>query len=286
MQRSSLGFRQLAILMITLLRGCVSKVVDCKLGLLRMALAVLLACGSSFAQQSRPAPEPGVQSSQPERTGQEPSQPPPESSQVPEKPRLFKVFPMWDMASPEQKSLSSKEKFGLYIQDLKDPFTLINPLIVTSFSEVALDNSGFGWGAAGFGKQYGAATTEEVSNHLLGIWLYPSLFHQDPRYYPKQSGGFWRRVAYSVICVAITRTDNGERQINYSRLAAALTSSVIRNSYYPAGYRGVGETAVATSVSLGALASYNLIREFLPDLNRLMGKGHRKTATGGPSGSQ
>ncbi len=141
-----------------------------------------------------------------------------------------------------------------------------------------LDSDG---GQAGFGKHYGAAAAEEVNSHLLGTWAFPSLLHQDPRYYPKQSGGIGSRMAYAVSRVAITRADNGARQINYSRLAAALTSSAISNSYYPEGHRGIGHTATTTLVSLAIEAGFNAMREFLPDLNRLTGRGTGKRLSAG-----
>jgi hypothetical protein len=238
-------------------------------------MAVLLAGGSGFAQQARPIPAPDAQNAQAGQPEQGPSQPP-------AKQRLFKVIPVREVATQDEGPLSSKEKLGLFFQGARDPFSLITPLLATGVSEALLDNSGFGWGPAGFGKYYGAAFADEVSSHLLGTWAFPSLLHQDPRYYPKQSGSIGNRTAYSVSRVVITRADNGDRQINYSRLAAALTSSAISNSYYPEGHRGISHTATTALVSLGITAGYNLMREFLPDINRLMTKGHGKAATSRP----
>ncbi len=190
-----------------------------------------------------------------------------------------------DLGTPNEEPLSSKEKLALFFHGVS-VLSLIPPLLTTGFSEALLDNSGFGWGPAGFGKHYGAALADQVSSHLLGIWVFPSLLHQDPRYHPKQSGGFGSRIEYSVSRVVITRADSGDRQVNYSRLAAALTSSVISNSYYPEGHRGISHTATTVLVSLGTTAGFNVLREFLPDISRLMTKGRRKAATSGPSGSE
>jgi hypothetical protein len=64
-------------------------------------------------------------------------------------------------------------------------------------------------------------------------------------------------------------------------LAAALTSSAISNSYYPEGHRGIGHTAGTTLGSLGLAAAFNVIREFLPDMNRLTGRGTGKRLSAG-----
>lgn len=196
------------------------------------------------------------------------------------------MIPLGEVGTQNEEPLSSKEKLGLFFRGARDPFTLVTPLLATGFSEALLDNSGFGWGPAGFGEHFGAAIADEVSSHLLGTWVFPSLLHQDPRYHPKQSGGFGSRIGYSVSRVVITRADNGDRQINYSRLAAALTSSAISNSYYPEGHRGISHTATTALVSLGITAGFNLLREFLPDIDRLTTKGSRKAATSGSSGSE
>ncbi len=129
------------------------------------------------------------------------------------------MIPLGDIATTQRGTpLRSKEKLGLFLDDARDPFILAPPLLATGFSEALLGNAGFGWGPSGFGKQFGAATAAEVSSDLLGTWVFSSLLRQDPRYYPKQSGGFGRRIAYSVSRVALTRADNGARQINYSQL--------------------------------------------------------------------
>jgi hypothetical protein len=289
MQRESSGFRQLAITMLASPRGCVSWLMDRNRDLLRIALAAVLACGSSFAQQTQPTPVPEIQSSQTGKPERKPSQPQQEKSGGREdqtEPRFFKMIPLANVATPEEKPLSPKEKFGLFFRDARTPFMLGSPLLATGFSEALLDNSGFGWGPVGFGKHFGAATANEVSNHLLGTWAFPSLLHQDPRYYPKTSGGIGGRIAYSVSRVAITRADNGDRQINYSRLAAALTSSAISNSYYPEGHRGISHTATTALTSLGITAGFNVMREFLPDIRRLTTTRHGKAATGRPLGSE
>jgi hypothetical protein len=246
-----------------------------------MALAAVLACGSSFAQQT-PPPAPEIQNSQtgkPEQKTQQPRREKAEGQEEKTEPRLFKVIPLGDVATGKTKPLSSKEKLGLFLRDARQPFILVPPLLGTGFSEALLDNSGFGWGPAGFGKHYGAATATEVSSHLLGTWVFASLLHQDPRYYPKWSGSVGSRISYAVSRAVITRADGGARQINYSQLLAVLTASAISNSYYP---EGIGHTAGTASTSLAVAASFNVVREFLPDIRRLTARGHRKTATGGP----
>jgi hypothetical protein len=88
----------------------------------------------------------------------EPASPQPPEKEKAEKqedrtePHLFKIIPISDLATGKTKPLSSKEKLGLFLRDARQPFIFVPPLLGTGFSEALLDNSGFGWGPAGFGK--------------------------------------------------------------------------------------------------------------------------------------
>jgi hypothetical protein len=49
--------------------------------------------------------------------------------------------------------------------------------------------------------------------------LFPIVLHQDPRYFVKGTGGFWRRTGYAISREVITRGDDGRNHFNTSELA-------------------------------------------------------------------
>src|SRR5262249_24924282 len=74
-----------------------------------------------------------------------------------------------------------------------------------------------------FGKQ--------ATARFLAFGVYPALFHQDPRYHPSFEPRFGARVLYAVSRTALTRSDSGRTQYNYSKLAGFLTSATLANAY-------------------------------------------------------
>ena len=47
---------------------------------------------------------------------------------------------------------------------------------------------GYGQGAQGYAKRYGAAYADEAISRMIGSAMLPSLLHQDPRYFYRGSG--------------------------------------------------------------------------------------------------
>jgi len=74
--------------------------------------------------------------------------------------------------------------------------------------------SSFGTGAQGFGKYYGGAFADQAIGNIMTEGLFPVALHQDPRYFVKGTGGFWRRTGYAI-----------SREFNHSGDDAAIIST-------------------------------------------------------------
>jgi hypothetical protein len=81
--------------------------------------------------------------------------------------------------------------------------------------------------------------------------LFPIALLQDPRYFVKGKGRFWKRTGYAVSREVITRADNGHNQFNPSELAGNAVAAGISNLYYPAADRSLGPTADKWGQQLG-----------------------------------
>ena len=130
------------------------------------------------------------------------------------------------------------------------------------------DLSGYGQGAAGYGKRLGAGLADETSAGFFTTFLFPSLLHQDPRYFRQGSGPFKHRLAHAVIRPVVTRKDSGGRAFNWSGLLGGIAASSLSNAYYPTGDRGVGPTFTRVGWGVPFSALDHLIEEFGPDLER------------------
>src|SRR5258708_3010121 len=87
---------------------------------------------------------------------------------------------------------------------------------LSGISQAENSEPGYGQGAAGYGKRYGAAFSDGT---IEGFWtsaIFPSLLHQDPRFYQLGKAGFSHRTGYAVSRIFITRSDSGHSQFNAS----------------------------------------------------------------------
>ena len=121
----------------------------------------------------------------------------------------------------------------------------------------------YGSGIEGYGKRYAAALANHASGTLLGRAVYPSIFHQDPRYFYKGQGTVGSRVLYAISTAVIARGDDGRWQPNYSRRLGNFSAAAISNLYYPASDRGASQVLVNGLAGIGENAASNLIREFV-----------------------
>ena len=76
--------------------------------------------------------------------------------------------------------------------------------------------SGYGQGAQGYGKRYGASYADFVTGTFIGSAILPSLLKQDPRYFYKGSGSKSHELLYAIANSVICKGDDGHWQANYS----------------------------------------------------------------------
>src|SRR5262249_16919705 len=126
------------------------------------------------------------------------------------------------------------------------------------------DFSGYGQGADGYAKRYGAAYGNFAASTLLGSAALPALLKQDPRYFYKGTGSTRSRVAYAVAMSVVCKGDNGHWQANHSAILRGLAAGGISNLYYPAKDRnGAALTFENALIGIGATAAANLFQEFV-----------------------
>ncbi|HEX5230003.1 MAG TPA: hypothetical protein VFW44_19960 [Bryobacteraceae bacterium] len=184
--------------------------------------------------------------------------------------RIFGVLPNYKAVNdPDQpfSPISAKEKFAL-VRHYFDPFTFVFTGITAGFEQATNGKEGYGQGATGFGKRYGADFADGFTNELFVVGVFPSLLHEDPRYYRLGHGSGWKRTAYALSRILITRTDSGGRRFNTSEFLGNLASGGISMAYYPSNERSVSGVFSRMSIEIGYDSLFNLLKEFYPDLKR------------------
>jgi hypothetical protein len=187
---------------------------------------------------------------------------------VQEKQRVLGVVPNfyttydWNAAP-----LTAGQKFRLAMRSTVDPFIFVGTGAIAGVEQWQNDFPGYGQGAQGYADRYGAVYGDTFIGILAGGALYPSLLHQDPRYFYKGTGSVWSRALYAISTVVITKGDNGRWQPNYSNILGDLTAAGIANLYYPSsdqhGFDVTIDNALvgAAAGALGALAQEFILRK-------------------------
>jgi hypothetical protein len=187
-----------------------------------------------------------------------------EQIEVQEKQRVLGFIPNFYVSYvPNAVPLTSKQKFGLAWKMTVDPVSFVLVGGVAGVEQAQNDFSGYGQGAEGYAKRYGAAYADFVAGTFIGGAILPSLLKQDPRYFYKGSGSRRSRILYAIANSVICKGDNGRWQANYSNILGDLAAGGISNLYYPAKDRkGAGLTFEIGLIGIGSTAAFNLFQEF------------------------
>lgn len=186
-----------------------------------------------------------------------------------EQQRVLGVIPNFYVSYvPDAAPLAAKQKFRLAWKTTIDPFTIGFMGAVAGVQQARNDFPGFGQGAQGYGKRFGAAYATDVTALFLGDAILPTIFKQDPRYFYKGKGSVRSRFFYAVANAFICKGDNGRWGPNYSNILGDLGSGAISNLYYPRENRnGARLTLENGLIEIGASAAFNVFEEFvLPKL--------------------
>ena len=153
---------------------------------------------------------------------------------------------------------------------------------------------GYGQGAAGYGKRIAAAFADGTIENFTTSAVFPSLLHQDPRFFQSGQGGFLHRTGYGMSRIFVTRGDSGRSQFNFSEILGSASAAAISTySYHPKGkfvstptgpkYIPSDRTLVNTASVWGSEVGYDMltyvVKEFWPDIRRkFQGKRKREVA--------
>jgi hypothetical protein len=193
-----------------------------------------------------------------------------------ERQRILGVVPNFNTveSSAGVPPLSPGQKFHLMYKSSVDPFVFVADAFVAGYGQALNSNPGFGQGAKGYFKRFGASYLDTADGNLWGNAILPVLFKEDPRYFRLGSGSFTHRFLYSASTTVWCKRDNGKWGPNYANVLGNFISGGISNAYYPASDRGVEQTLDgALTVTAEGVIGAEFV-EFWPDISRHLFKKH------------
>jgi len=245
----------------------------------RAVMVATVLMGAAFAQETTRPDAPGQNSAAPatakstQDTGAQsaPSQHEKAEQEIKqeEQQRILGVVPNFNTTDVQNAApLTAGQKFRLAFRSTIDPFQFVAAGLDAGISQAEDNFSGYGQGAQGYGKRFGAAYADQFSGTLWGNAIFPALLHEDPRYFRKGTGTFTHRLLYSISTTLWTKNDNGTWGPNYANVLGNIAAGGLANVYYPSTDRGVGLTfqRAFTVTAEGTIGAFFV--EFWPDLER------------------
>lgn len=164
---------------------------------------------------------------------------------------------------PDAAPLHAKQKFYLAWRSSIDPITIVGAGFLAGIQQAADDFPGYGQGAAGYGKRFGASYADVFIGTFMDGAIFPTLLKQDPRYFYQGTGSTKSRLLHALGNAVVCKGDNKQWQPNYSSILGAFATGGISYLYYPASDRNV-ELLVQNAlvrISLGSVAG--VFQEFV-----------------------
>ena len=168
---------------------------------------------------------------------------------------------------------SADERWRAYAEDAVFSPGPYFATVMPALAEHARDEPeeyGGGWG--GFGDRLG----RRAAHYQLRTALYHSAsaaLGTETGYRRCGCTGGATRLGYALSRTFVTRTGSGAMVPNLAYLGSAYGAAVIAaEAWSPDGYRAAPDGVRAGTIQIGVHSAFNVLREFAPELKRLVGR--------------
>jgi hypothetical protein len=139
--------------------------------------------------------------------------------------------------------MTSTEKFCLFVRNTIDPSSISYAAFTAGIKQADNKLSGYGQGAAGYGKRLGAGLANGTSAGFFRTFCLLLFFMKTHVIFARVPVLLQNRMGHAMIRPVVTRKDSGGRAFNWSGVLGSIAASNFSNEYYPATDRGVGPTS-------------------------------------------
>lgn len=170
-----------------------------------------------------------------------------------------------DLATSEG-PLRTEEKFKLFVNQSISPPYLLAAAFSAAYSQARDDPKAYGEGWNAYGSRFGAAIARDSSDSFFTSFVFASVLHQDPRFFPQEKPTFRGSIGYSLRRILVTRTDSGMEQVNWSGLLGPLAAETLANVYLPVSEQNASQTAERYGVDLAWRFAGNMFKNYWPTI--------------------
>lgn len=178
------------------------------------------------------------------------------------------VFP--DIASSPS-PLPVSGKFKIFINQSISPPYIFAAAFNAGVSQARNVPSAYGQGWDAYGGRFGAAMGRASSTSFFSTFVFASVLHQDPRFFPQSHPSLWSSVRYSAKRLFVTRNDSGRDAFNTSGIVGTLAAETLANVYLPESEQTGAKTAERVGIDLAWRFAGNMFKNYWPTIFRSMG---------------
>jgi hypothetical protein len=184
--------------------------------------------------------------------------------------RIFGVLPNYRTADGTVPfvPITARHKFYIAAKDSFDYPVYLTAALFAGYYQLDNENPSFGQGLKGYAKRFATSYGDQAIGNLMTEAIFPSLLHEDPRYFRLGSSGgsTWHRTRYAITRVFVVRTDKGGWTFNFSEWLGNGSSVALSNLYYPGDTRNVSDNVQKLGIAVGTDAFSQVLKEFWPDI--------------------
>lgn len=179
--------------------------------------------------------------------------------------RTLSLFPGYESVENSDGSvapLGPTQKLETAYRMIVSPSLPVRAGITTAFEHAVGIGPFYGPGSGGVARLYGYNAANVASSFFFTDGVFPILFRQDPRYFPKRSGSPKSRVLWALRSNVVTCSDQGTAMPNYSSILGFGVSTALSDAYLPARNVSFGKTIEGIGIKEGVKFGFDLTREF------------------------
>src|SRR5712691_2102505 len=184
--------------------------------------------------------------------------------------RIFEVLPNYGTVenAKELPPLTSGQKFRLATAGVFDWAAYPFNGVLSAIAQAKNDPKEWGQGWGAYGKRFGASFADNSIGTYMTTAVFPSLLHEDPRYYQLGNGRFVHRAYHGINRLFVARTDSGHDHFNYSESVGNAVAAAISNVYHVPADRTASRNATTFAFLILYDGLSNELKEFWPDIRR------------------